>query len=61
MNPLSWLRNRVREAVLAGIEDGLQALDDTPDTRPAVEALEARIRPQLPAPEEKARKKGGAP
>lgn len=47
-----WLRNKVRESVLAGVADAVEHLEqgDTADLRPVVVALDARLHPCLPAP-----------
>jgi hypothetical protein len=54
MNPFAWLRARVAQAVLAGLDDALQQLDrDAPaDLADAAARLEGRMRPALPAPAE---------
>lgn len=46
----SWLRNRVRDSVLAGLEDAAAEIDAGDETRPALEAFRNRLR-ALPAPE----------
>jgi hypothetical protein len=52
MNPFAWLRARVAQAVLAGLNDALEQLDrDAPaDLGDAAARLEGRMRPALPAP-----------
>jgi hypothetical protein len=54
MNPFAWLRARVAQAVLAGLNDALEQLDrDAPaDLTEAAARLESRTRPALPAPSE---------
>jgi hypothetical protein len=54
MNPFAWLRARVAQAVLAGLNDALEQIDrDAPaDLAEAAASLENRMRPALPAPGE---------
>jgi hypothetical protein len=49
----NWIRQRSREAVLAGFSDAVQDLDGNgPDgMADAVALLKARLQPALPAPE----------
>jgi hypothetical protein len=48
----SWIRSKVRAAVLAGLGDAAAELDagDGPEVAEAVARLQARIQPALPAP-----------
>ena len=48
----NWIRERSRQAVLAGVADAVQDLDGNgpADTADAVALLEARLQPALPAP-----------
>ena len=48
----SWIRNRVRDAFLAGISDGVAELeqDGPKDTTSAIATLRVRLTPALPAP-----------
>jgi hypothetical protein len=54
MNPFAWLRARVRDAVLAGLGDALEQLNNgaPADLADAAARLESRTRPALPAPAE---------
>ena len=53
ISPLTWIRTRVRDAVLAGIGDALVSLDGT-DNATATLQLSALLAPVLPAPEDEA-------
>jgi hypothetical protein len=57
MNPFAWLRARVAQAVLAGLNDALEQIDrDAPaDLAEGAARLENRIRRALPAPAETTR------
>lgn len=48
----NWLRNKARDAVLAGIADALDHMEqgDSQDVQPALTALASRLTPRLPAP-----------
>ncbi len=58
MGVFSWLRRMVRDAFIAGIEDGCQAVaNGDADTGPVLLSFQARIAPALPAPEEETPKR----
>jgi hypothetical protein len=63
MNPFTWLRARVAQAVLAGLNDALEQIDgDAPaDLADAAARLENRMRPALPAPAENGTAENAAP
>ena len=51
----TWLRNKVRDCVLGGVNDALEIIEAAGpegDTNPLAAALASRLRPQLPAPVE---------
>ena len=51
LSPFSWLRARVRTAILEGVGDALTVLDadGSPVTIDIPEALAAKLRPALPS------------
>ena len=55
----NWLRNKTKEAVLAGVNDALEHLAESGDldTAPALQDLESRLRPRLAAPKPAKREK----
>lgn len=64
LNPFVWVKNKMKQAVIEGFAEGLQAIDSEADPieQRLPEALASRLLPAAPESEEapRQRKKAGA-